>query len=340
MTPIKIQKTPYRVKDIRLGNFELDDSYQNHAFYANDIATGNCCRLQLDKRELRRRGGGLFGSDEKTGSVNVVTINLPRIAYLSNTEEEFFRRLDRLMDIARDCHEIKRKTISNLTKEGLFPYTKEYLGHYKNHFSTIGLVGMNEACRNLLGSEFGIASPEGYEFALRVLTHMRNRISQYQVETGNLYNLESTPAESTAYRLAKHDKKRYPDILTAGGDGEPYYTNSSNLPVGYTDDPWVAIKHQEKLQRQYTGGTVLHLFLGERITNWVNCRDFVRKVCENSQLPYISVSPMYSICKNGHGYIAGAHERCPLCQAEQVQAYQKKLALLEAEREEVLAQSH
>jgi ribonucleoside-triphosphate reductase len=335
MQAIRITPTGFTVNDVLTG--KAAESYASqHSFFANGLETGNCCRLQLDKRELRRRGGGLFGSDEKTGSVNVITINLPRIGYLANTEEEFFERLDKLMDLARDAHEIKRKTIVSLTRNGLFPYTAAYIENYNNYFSTIGLVGMNEACQNLFGEEYGIASEKGHAFAIRVLDHMRERISTYQVETGNLYNLESTPAESTAYRLAKHDKKRYPDIITAGKT-DPYYTNSSNLPVNYTDDPWKAIKHQEPLQTRYTGGTVLHIFLGERIDRWQNCRDFVKKVCENSRLPYISISPTYSICKNGHGYLSGTQESCPYCRAEQEASYRSKLDELKAEREKLLA---
>lgn len=232
-----------------------DFTMPSEKFYANDILTHNC-RLRLDKRELRKRGGGLFGSAELTGSVGVVTLNLPRIGYLANDEADFYIRLDNLMDLARDSLEIKRKVLTKNLNEGLYPYTRAYIPSFDNFFSTIGIVGMNEACRNLFGSDISIGTDQGKRFAINTLNHMRDRISTYQVETGNLYNLESTPAESTCYRLALHDKKKYPDILTAGSNGDPYYTNSSNLPVGFTEDPWVAIEHQERIQTLYTGGCV------------------------------------------------------------------------------------
>lgn len=292
-----------------------------------------CCRLRLDKRELRKRGGGLFGSAELTGSVGVVTLNLPRLGYLANDEADFYTRLDDLMDIARDSLEIKRKVLAKNLVEGLYPYTRAYVSSFDNFFSTIGLVGMNEASRNIFGSEVNIGTDVGKRFAIDVLNHMRERIAGYQVETGNLYNLESTPAESTCYRLALHDKKKYPDIIVAGS-GEPYYTNSSNLPVGYSDDPWVAIDHQDDIQTLYTGGTVFHAFLGQQIEDPNATKNFIRKVFENSRIPYLTISPVYSICPV-HGYLPGSQDHCPKCRDEQVKAYKKKLSELRKKREEL-----
>jgi ribonucleoside-triphosphate reductase len=270
-----------------------------------------CCRLQLDLKELRKRCGGLFGSGDKTGSIGVVTINLPRIGYLSKSEGEFFSRLDKVMNLAKTSLEIKRKVVERNLKNGLLPYTKRYLGSFSNHFSTIGLVGMNEACLNFLG--VSISTERGKSFAVKVLQHMRNRLSDYQEETGNLYNLEATPAEGTSYRLAKHDKKRYPDII-ASGESEPYYTNSTHLPVGYTEDPFEVMDHQEELQKLYTGGTVIHAFLPESPAPEA-AKQFVKKAFENYSFPYITLTPTFSICPT-HGYIAGEHFTCPGCNKE------------------------
>ncbi|MCR5172634.1 MAG: ribonucleoside triphosphate reductase [Treponema sp.] len=290
-----------------------------------------CCRLRLDKRELRKRGGGLFGSDEFTGSLGVVTINLPQIGYLAKTEEEFFVRLDYLMDIAKQSLCIKRKVIQKLLDNGLFPYTRRYLKTLNNHFNTIGLCGMNECCLNFLG--VNIVDPKGYDFACKVLDHMRERMQDYQEKTGELFNLEATPAESTSYRLARHDKTNYPDIITSGKD-EPYYTNSSQLPVDYTSDVFEALDHQEKLQTRYTGGTVFHTFMGEKIKDWKSCRDLVKSIFENYRIPYLTISPTYSICPI-HGYIAGEHFECPKCKAEKEKQLKQKIAQLEAEKAEL-----
>jgi len=269
-----------------------------------------CCHLRLDLAELRRNvTGGLFGSAEQTGSVGVVTINLPRIAFLARTEEAFFERLDQLMYLAKKSLEIKRKVVENNIKKNLLPYTKRYLGTLQNHFSTIGLVGMNEACLNFLNQD--IASQEGKKFALKVLKFMRDKLVEFQAETGNLYNLEATPAEGTSYRLARIDKAKFPGIITAGQHGEPYYTNSTLLPVNYTSDLAFALKHQEDLQDMYTGGTVFHVWLGERITG-KEAKLLVRKIVTNYRLPYITLTPTFSICPV-HGYIAGEHATCPKC---------------------------
>ncbi|MFW6262708.1 MAG: ribonucleoside triphosphate reductase, partial [Thermotogota bacterium] len=270
-----------------------------------------CCRLQLDKRELRRRGGGLFGSDEFTGSIGVVTLNLPRMAYLSSTEDEFFQRLEKFMEIAKWSLEIKRRVIEKLNDFGLYPYTKHYLKDFDNHFSTIGLVGMNEACLNANWLNKTIDDEAALSFSKTVLDTMRERLADFQEETGNLYNLEATPAESTSYRLAKHDKQRFSDIITAGSD-TPYYTNSSHLPVNFTKDMFEALDIQEILQTKYTGGTVFHAFLGERIQDWETTKALVKKIAENYKIPYFTLSPTYSICKE-HGYISGEVYKCPIC---------------------------
>lgn len=308
--------------------------FQN--FINSDLNPGDvrsmCCRLQLDKRELRKRGGGLFGSDEFTGSIGVVTINMPQIGYLSKTEKDYFDRLDYLMDIAKQSLEMKRKVIEKLLEGGLFPYTKRYLHHLNNHFSTIGICGMNESCLNFLGED--IVSPRGKAFAEKVLTYMRNRLADFQEETGSLFNLEATPAESTSYRLARHDKNQFPDIISSG-DAEPYYTNSSQLPVAYTTDVFEALDHQESLQRKYTGGTVFHIFLGESIKDWESCRDLVKAVANNYRIPYFSISPTFSICPV-HGYLEGEHFECPYCKREKQAKLELKLAELEKERAEVL----
>ena len=284
-------------------------NFMNSSLNPSDVRS-MCCRLQLDLRVLRARGGGLFGSAEMTGSVGVVTINLPRIAHLSQTKEAFFDKLARLMDIAKSSLEIKRKVVQENIDRGLLPYTKRYLPSLRNHFSTIGLNGMNEACLNLLGVHLG--TEQGKAFAHEVLEFMRDRLLSYQDETGNLYNLEATPAEGVTYRFAKEDKARYPNIIQAGTPDAPYYTNSTHLPVGYTNDPLSALDHQDALQTKYTGGTVLHLFLGERVRDWKTCAHFVKKVASSYHLPYFTLTPTFSICPK-HGYIPGEQTTCPTC---------------------------
>lgn len=287
-------------------------NYINSDMEPSDVRS-MCCRLRLDLRELRRKSGGFFGSGESTGSVGVVTINLPRIAYLSHNEHEFYERLDHLMDLAARSLKVKRDVISKLLEEGLYPYTKRYLGSFKNHFSTIGLVGMNEATLNANWLKEDLTHTDAQEFAKDVLNHMRERLVIYQEEYGDLYNLEATPAESTSYRLAKHDKKKYPDIITATKEGNtPYYTNSSHLPVGYTDDLFTALDIQDELQTLYTSGTVFHAFLGEKLPDWKGAATLVRKIAENYKLPYYTISPTYSICED-HGYLVGEQPICPVC---------------------------
>ena len=286
-------------------------NYINSDMEPSDVRS-MCCRLRLDLRELRKKSGGFFGSGESTGSVGVVTINMPRIAYLSKTEEEFYQRLDRMMDIAARSLKTKRTVITKLLDAGLYPYTKYYLGTFENHFSTIGLVGMNEACLNARWLHKDLTDPEAQEFTKAVLNHMRERLSDYQEKYGDLYNLEATPAESTSYRLAKHDRNRYPDIITANMNGTPYYTNSSHLPVGYTEDIFSALDIQDDLQTLYTSGTVFHAFLGEKLPDWRAAADLVRKIAENYKLPYYTMSPTYSVCHD-HGYITGEHFSCPKC---------------------------
>lgn len=292
-----------------------------------------CCRLRLDKRELRKRGGGLFGSDEFTGSIGVVTINLPQIGYLAKNEEQFFKRLDYLMDLAKQSLCIKRKVIQKLYDGGLFPYTKRYLKTLNNHFNTIGLCGMNECCLNFLG--VNIVHPEGKKFAEKVLDYMRQRMQDYQEETGELFNLEATPAESTSYRLARHDKQNYPDII-ASGTSDPYYTNSTQLPVDFTSDIFEALDMQESLQTRYTGGTVFHTYMGEQIKDWKACRDLVKTIMANYRIPYLTISPVYSICPV-HGYLSGEHAECPKCKEEKRRALQAKLDSLLAERQAAIA---
>ncbi|WP_165910494.1 ribonucleoside triphosphate reductase [Treponema sp. J25] len=310
--------------------------FQN--FVNSDLNPGDvrsmCCRLQLDKRQLRKRGGGLFGSDELTGSIGVVTINLPRIGYLAKDEADFFKRLGKLMDLAKESLVIKRKVINRLLESGLFPYTKRYLHTLENHFNTIGLVGMNECLLNFFGKDVHIATPQGQAFALKTLHFMRNRLADYQEETGELFNLEATPAESTSYRLALHDKKRYPDIITAG-TREPYYTNSTQLPVMYTDDIFEALDLQEPLQTAYTGGTVFHAFLGEAIDDWRVCRDLVQTIAHNYRIPYFTISPTFSVCPV-HGYLKGEHFTCPLCKQEREEALRERILNLEKEREALM----
>ncbi|MBK5254218.1 MAG: ribonucleoside triphosphate reductase [Peptostreptococcaceae bacterium] len=287
-------------------------NYINSDMEPSDVRS-MCCRLRLDLRELRKKSGGFFGSGESTGSVGVVTINLPKIAYLAENEEDFYKRLDHLMDVSARSLDIKRKIISKLMVEGLYPYTKRYLGNFDNHFSTIGLVGMNEAALNAKWIGISLVNEKAHQFAIEVLTHMRERLKDYQEKYDALFNLEASPAESTAFRLAKHDIKDYPDIITAAKDnGTPYYTNSSNLPVGATDDVFEALSLQDDLHTLYTSGTVFHAFLGEKLPDWKAAANLVRKIAENHKLPYYTLSPTYSICPD-HGYINGEEFKCPEC---------------------------
>jgi len=317
-----------KVKSVKVENFfepqlffdlELD---KNHLFvHSLGSITHNCCRLRLDNRELYKRGGGLFGANPLTGSIGVVTINLPRIGYLSKTKKEFFERLSRLMDLAKTSLEIKRKVLEDWTEKGLYPYSRYYLSNVKkmrdnywgNHFSTIGIIGMNEALLNFLDVDIG--SKRGQDFSLEVLDFMREKLVKYQEETGNLYNLEATPAEGTSYRLALLDKKKYPEIITAG-EKEPFYTNSSQLPVNYTDDLFEALKLQDKLQTKYTGGTVFHAFLGETVSDPKVVKSLIKTVFERFKLPYFTLTPTFSVCPV-HGYINGEHFTCPKCLVEQ-----------------------
>lgn len=292
--------------------------FQN--FINSDLNPGDvrsmCCRLQLDMKELRKRGGGLFGSAEMTGSIGVVTINSARIGFLhAGDKVKFYERLGYLMDLAKTSLEIKRKEIQKWIDAGLFPYTKRYLGYLKNHFSTIGVNGINEAIRNFTADKENVTTEKGRELAAEILDFMRARLQDYQTETKNLYNLEATPAEGTTYRFAKEDQKRFPQILQAGTPEAPYYTNSSQLPVGYTDDVFEALTLQDPLQTKYTGGTVLHVYLTERVTNAEACRNLVRKILTNFRLPYITLTPTFSICPK-HGYLAGEYDWCPKCDAE------------------------
>ncbi len=298
-------------------------NYINSDMEPSDVRS-MCCRLRLDLRELRKKSGGFFGSGESTGSIGVVTINIPRIAYLASDEADFYKRLDRLMDISARSLKIKRDVITKLLSEGLYPYTKRYLGTFTNHFSTIGLVGMNEAGLNAKWIRKDMTHEETRQFSKDVLNHMRERLSDYQEQYGDLYNLEATPAESTSYRLAKHDKKYYPDIITASdatnGD-TPYYTNSSHLPVGFTDDIFEALDMQDELHTLYTSGTVFHAFLGEKLPDWKSAATLVRTIADHYRLPYYSISPTYSVCKN-HGYLAGEQFICPEC-GEKTEVYSR-----------------
>ena len=324
---VKVEKEKYTgyVYDFEIGSRE-------HAFQlANGIITHNCCRLRLDMTKLENRGGGgLFGSGSLTGSIGVVTIDMPRIGYLSKTKKEFFERLGRLMDLAKESLEIKRKTTENFMEKGLYPYSRFYLSgikdargkYYANHFSTIGPVGLNETVLNFIGEDIG--SEKGRRFALEIMEFMRNRLVKYQEETGNIYNLEQSPAESTSYRLAIKDKKMYPDIVTAGTEKRPYYTNSSQLPVNYTDDIFEALKLQDELQCMYTGGSVFHIFLGEKMQDGEAVKRLVRKVFENFKLPYITITPTFSVCPI-HGYIPGEHFECPICKQEKVAKIEKEI---------------
>ena len=286
-------------------------NYINSDMEPSDVRS-MCCRLRLDLRELRKKSGGFFGSGESTGSIGVVTINIPRIAYLAKDEADFFKRLDKLMDISARSLKIKRDQVTKLMEEGLYPYTKRYLGTFANHFSTIGLIGMNEAGLNARWIRKDLTHEETQNFAVRVLNHMRERLSDYQEMYGDLYNLEATPAESTTYRLAKHDKARFPEIITAHEGATPYYTNSSHLPVGYTEDIFEALAIQDKLQTLYTSGTVFHAFLGEKLPDWKAAATLVRKIAENHELPYYTMSPTYSVCAD-HGYLSGEQYTCPIC---------------------------
>lgn len=289
-------------------------NYVNSDMEPSDVRS-MCCRLRLDLRELRKKSGGFFGSGESTGSVGVVTINMPRIAHLAKDEEEFFARLDKMMDISARSLKVKREIITKLLDEGLYPYTKRYLGTFNNHFSTIGLVGMNEVGLNANWLGKDMTHVETQEFTKKVLNHMRERLSDYQEMYGDLYNLEATPAESTSYRLAKHDKVKYPEIITAHEGETPYYTNSSHLPVGYTEDIFTALDIQDELQTLYTSGTVFHAFLGEKLPDWKAAANLVRKIAENYKLPYYTLSPTYSVCQE-HGYLIGEQYKCPLCGKE------------------------
>ena len=287
-------------------------NYINSDMEPSDVRS-MCCRLRLDLRELRKKSGGFFGSGESTGSIGVVTINMPRIAYLSKDENEFYTRLTHLMDVSARSLKVKRDTIGKLLEAGLYPYTKRYLGTFNNHFSTIGLVGMNEACLNAKWLRKDLTNKESQEFTKNVLNFMREKLSDYQELYGDLYNLEATPAESTSFRLAKHDRKRYPDIITASdSDKTPYYTNSSHLPVGYTEDIFTALDIQDELQTLYTSGTVFHAFLGQKLPDWKAAANLVRKIAENYKLPYYTMSPTYSVCAD-HGYISGEVYECPIC---------------------------
>lgn len=285
-----------------------------------------CCRLQLDLRELLKRGNGLFGSAEQTGSLGVVTINCARLGYLHRGDEAgLYRRLDELLELGRRSLEIKRVLIQQLIDDGLFPYTRRYLGTLRNHFSTLGVNGINEMIRNFTSDAHDITSEWGHAFALRLLDHVRARMIEFQEQTGHLYNLEATPAEGTTYRFAKEDRRRWPDILQAGTDRQPYYTNSSQLPVGFTDDPFEALERQEELQSRYTGGTVLHLYMGERLSSGQACRDLVRRALQRFRLPYITVTPTFSVCPV-HGYLSGEHAFCPLCDEERLAAKRQHLS--------------
>ncbi|MGN1389995.1 MAG: ribonucleoside triphosphate reductase, partial [Bulleidia sp.] len=289
-------------------------NYVNSDMKPSDVRS-MCCRLRLDLRELRKKSGGYFGSGESTGSIGVVTINMPRIAYLSRDEKEFYSRLDHIMDLSARSLKTKRDVITKLLDAGLYPYTKRYLGTFNNHFSTIGLIGMNETCLNAKWIREDLTHEEAQKFTVEVLNHMRERLSDYQEKYGDLYNLEATPAESTTYRLAKHDKERYPDIITANQNGTPYYTNSSHLPVGYTHDIFSALDIEDQFQTLYTSGTVFHAFLGERLSDWKSAALLVRKIAQNYKLPYYTISPTYSVCPND-GYISGEVWKCPKCGAE------------------------
>ncbi|MDP3614413.1 MAG: ribonucleoside triphosphate reductase, partial [Rubrivivax sp.] len=284
-----------------------------------------CCRLQLDLRELLKRGNGLFGSAEQTGSVGVVTVNCARLGHRhAGDEVGLLAHLDELLELGKSSLETKRKVVQRLIDQGLFPYTKRYLGTLRNHFSTLGVNGLNEAIRNFTNDEHDITTPWGHAFAERLLDHVRERMVRFQEETGHLYNLEATPAEGTTYRFAKEDRRRFPGILQAGTADQPYYTNSSQLPVGFTDDPFEALERQEPLQRRYTGGTVLHLYMSEPLSSADACRTLVRRALTNYRLPYVTVTPTFSICPS-HGYLGGRHDFCPRCDEERLAAKRRRL---------------
>ncbi|MCX6778489.1 MAG: ribonucleoside triphosphate reductase, partial [Candidatus Micrarchaeota archaeon] len=288
-------------------------NFVNSTLKPSDVRS-MCCRLQMDVRELKNRGGGLFGAGEMTGSVGVVTINMPRIGYLAKDERDYVERLGHLMELAKNSLEIKRGVVQKNINNGLMPYSKRYLGNLNNHFSTIGLNGMNESLLNFMDD--GIASPDGKKFTLKMLDYMRERLKEFQGETGNFYNLEATPAEGTSYRLAKIDKAAYPEIKSANEEAvkkgaAPYYTNSTQLPVGYTDDIFDALEHQDEIQTKYTGGTVFHCFIGERIESWETCSKLVKRIAYNSRLPYYTITPTFSVCPV-HGYLVGEHWKCPV----------------------------
>ena len=286
-----------------------------------------CCRLQLDLSQLLAKGNGLFGSAEQTGSIGVVTLNCARLGYLfKGNEDAMMKRIDELLDLAKTSLEMKRKTIQMHMDSGLFPFTRRYLGTLRNHFSTIGVNGINEMIRNFTNDEHNIADSEGMALAIRVLDHIRAKMLQFQEETGHMYNLEATPAEGTTYRFAREDKKRYPDIIQAGTPDAPYYTNSSQLPSSYTDDPFEALNLQDTLQTKYTGGTVLHLYMNERISSSGACKSFIRRVLENYHLPYVTITPVFSICPK-HGYLSGEHKFCPICDEEKIAEKRKRLAV-------------
>jgi anaerobic ribonucleoside-triphosphate reductase len=312
-------------------------NFMNSDLHPEDVRS-MCCRLRIDNRELRKRGGGFFGANPLTGSIGVVTLNMPRIGYLSKDEDEFFQRLENIMEVAKSSLEIKRKALEAFTENGLYPYSRRYLRHvkesydkyWKNHFSTIGLVGINETCLNLLG--VNIASSDGKDFAIKALSFMREKLADFQEETGNIYNLEATPAEGTSYRLARIDKRKYPDIMAANQrqilaqQAEPFYTNSSQLPVDYDGDLFEALEHQESLQTLYTGGTVFHIFLGERLHSWKSAAELIRKVSSSSRLPYFTLTPTFSVCPT-HGYTRGEHNLCPICGA-QAEVYSRVVGYL------------
>ncbi|WP_200764002.1 ribonucleoside triphosphate reductase [Nitrosophilus alvini] len=303
---------------------ETGELRENPEAYKPNAVRSMCCRLQLDLRELLKRGNGLFGSAEMTGSIGVVTINMARLGYrFKGNKKALYKELDRLMDLAKSTLEKKREFINVMFERGLYPYTKRYLPNFNNHFSTIGVNGMNEMIRNFTDDKTDITQEDGIEFAIEILDHMRDRLKEYQEETGNLYNLEATPAEGTTYRFAKEDKKRYPDIIQAGFGENIYYTNSSQIPVGHTDDPFEALTLQDDLQCKYTGGTVLHLYMSEKVSSAEACRKLVKNVIENFKLPYITVTPLFSICPK-HGYLEGEHEYCPKCDEELIEEYLKK----------------
>jgi ribonucleoside-triphosphate reductase len=298
-----------------------------------DDARSMCCRLRLDNRELRKRGGGLFGSNPLTGSVGVVTINMPRLGYKwKGDKEKFFKEIIYLMDVAKESLEIKRKMLEKLTENGLYPYSKHYLEgikdrtgkYWTNHFSTIGLIGMNEALLNFMGKD--ITTEEGKVFTIEVLEFMRDRLIDYQNETGNMYNLEATPGEGTSYRLAKIDRERFPDIKTMGVK-EPYYTNSTQLPVSHTKDVFKALEHQDPIQTRYTGGTVFHIFLGERLNTIESTKSLVRRISERFHLPYYSITPTFSVCPV-HGYLSGEHKECPVCKQDMQEGIRKQISEL------------